>query len=233
MQNDITLLILSTITVACLHTATGPDHYLPFIALSKTRNWSLTQTISWTIICGLGHIGSSVLLGLGGAVLGWSMSKIGVFESFRGNLTGWLMVVFGLIYMIYGLFKAIKDQRHKHFDTYADGSVYVYDHKHGEIVPPQNRYAVTPWVMFIIFVLGPCEPMIPLLYIPAARHSVPNMLLLISVYTLATLLTMVGMVLFGYFGIGFLKTEKLERYVHLLAGFTIFICGLGMLFLDW
>jgi hypothetical protein len=40
-------------------------------------------------------------------------------------------------------------------------------------------------------------------------------------------------VLFGYFSIGFFKTDKLERYVHLLAGFTILICGLGMLFFDW
>ena len=233
MSNEITLLIATTITVACLHTATGPDHYLPFIALSKSKNWTLTQTISWTILCGIGHVGSSILLGLAGGALGWSMAKLDFFESFRGNLTGWLMVVFGLIYGIIGLFRLLNNKKHKHFDIYDDGSVFVYDHKHGEAVVPKNRYAVTPWVMFIIFVLGPCEPMIPLLYIPAANHSVTNMLLLITIYTIITLLTMVCMVLIGYFGIGFLKTETLERYVHVLAGLTIFICGAGMLFLEW
>ena len=233
MQNDTTLLILTTITVACLHTATGPDHYLPFIALSKTRNWTLIQTLGWTIICGFGHVGSSVLLGLGGAALGWSMSKIRFFEDSRGNLTGWLMLIFGLVYLIYGFIKLSKNQIHKHFDIYDDGSVFVYDHKHGEIVNPKNRYAVTPWVMFIIFVLGPCEPMIPLLSVPAARNSLVNMVLLITIYTLVTLLTMVAMVTLGYLGIGFLKTERLERYVHVLAGGTIFICGIGMLVLDW
>ncbi len=233
MQSDITLLIITTITVACLHTATGPDHYLPFIVISKSKNWTLTQTISWTIICGIGHVGSSVLLGLGGAALGWSMAKIGFFESFRGNLTGWLMVFFGLIYSLFGLFKVYKNQRHKHFDIYDDGSVFVYDHKHGEAVAPKNRYAVTPWVIFILFVLGPCEPMIPLLYVPAAQYSMSNMLLLIMIYTVITLLTMVFMVLLGYFGIGYFKIDKLERHVHVLAGFTIFMCGVGMLFLDW
>ena len=233
LNNETTLLIITTITVACLHTATGPDHYLPFIALSKSRHWTLSKTILWTIVCGLGHVGSSVLLGLGGAAVGWSMSKIGFLESIRGNIVGWLMVVFGLIYIIVALINVYKNQRHKHFDIYNDGTVFVYDHKHGEVVNPKNRYAVTPWVLFIIFVLGPCEPMIPLLYVPAARHSVFNMLLLITIYTLITLITMSFMVLLGYFGIGYLKTDKLERYVHVLAGFTLFMCGVGILFLDW
>ena len=76
MSSEITLLITTTITVACLHTATGPDHYLPFIALSKSKNWTLAQTILWTIICGIGHVGSSVLLGLAAGALGWSMAKL-------------------------------------------------------------------------------------------------------------------------------------------------------------
>ena len=140
-------------------------------------------------------MGSSVLLGLAAGALGWSMAKLDFFESFRGNLTGWLMVVFGLIYGIIGLFRLLNNKKHKHFDIYDDGSVFVYDHKHGEAVVPKNRYAVTPWVMFIIFVLGPCEPMIPLLYIPAVEHSLSNMFLLITIYTIITLLTMVSMVL--------------------------------------
>jgi hypothetical protein len=41
------------------------------------------------------------------------------------------------------------------------------------------------------------------------------------------------MVILGYMGIAFVKTEKLERYVHALGGLTIFICGAGMLFLGW
>ncbi len=233
MQSDTTLLIITTITVAFLHTATGPDHYLPFIALSKSKNWTLTTTLFWTIVCGLGHIGSSLLLGLGGAALGWSMGKIGFFESFRGNLTGWLMVIFGLIYIVFAFIKVFKNQRHKHFDIYEDNSVFVYDHKHGESIAPKNRYAVTPWVMFIIFVLGPCEPMIPLLFVPAVQHSLFNMILLIMIYTFITLMTMILMVLLGYFSIGYFRTDKLERYIHVLAGFTIFICGMGMLFLNW
>jgi hypothetical protein len=233
MSSQIELLILTAVTISFLHTLAGPDHYLPFIALSKARGWSISKTIGWTIICGCGHVWSSVLLGLGGAAIGWTLSKIHWVESVRGGIAGWTLLGFGLIYFAWGLLRARQDKRHKHFDLNEDGSVYVFEHKHGETVMPQERHKVTPWVMFIIFLLGPCEPMIPLLYFPAAQNSVNGMVLLISVYTLFTLLTMIAMVMLGYYSITFLNTQNLERYMHAIGGATIFVCGTGMVFLQW
>lgn len=232
MQTETEVLMIAAVTVACLHTVTGPDHYLPFVALSRSRGWSLTKTMFWTIVCGCGHVWSSVLLGLGGAAIGWSLSKVSWLEKVRGGIAGWTLLAFGLLYGIWGLIKAKQNQPHKHFDIYED-TVYVYEHKHGQAVAPKDRHAVTPWVMFLIFVLGPCEPMIPLLYFPAAKSSWFTMLLLIIVYTVCTLATMVLMVISGFYGFSFLKTEKLERYVHALGGMTIFICGAGMVLMGW
>lgn len=232
MPNDLQVLILAAITVSFLHTITGPDHYLPFVALSKSRRWSFSKTVFWTIICGCGHIWSSVLLGLGGAALGWSFAKIGWVESVRGGFAAWTLLGFGLIYSIWGLVKAKQNRRHKHFDVDED-SLFVFEHNHGEAVMPNERHKVTPWVMFVIFLLGPCEPMIPLLYFPAVKNSLAAMLILILVYTVCTLLTMISMVGFGYYGISFFKTNKHERYIHALGGATIFVCGLGMVFMGW
>lgn len=233
MQTELQILLITAVSVACLHTLTGPDHYLPFIALSKARGWSFGKTMMWTIICGCGHVWSSVLLALGGAAIGWSLSKVYWLEGIRGGIAGWVLLLFGLVYGTWGLMRAYKNKPHKHFDAYEDGSIYVYEHKHGEAVQPKEKYKVTPWVMFIFFLLGPCEPMIPLLYYPAAQHSWHGMLLLILVYTFFTLTTMIVMVVSGYYGIVFLKTEKLERFMHALGGLTIFICGAGMVFMGW
>ncbi len=60
-----------------------------------------------------------------------------------------------------------------------------------------------------------------------------GMLLLIVIYTFFTLATMLFMVIAGFYGFSFLRTEKLERYVHALGGVTIFICGAGMIFMGW
>jgi sulfite exporter TauE/SafE len=233
MQAEIQVLMIAAVSIACLHTLTGPDHYIPFIALSKSRGWSFSRTIFWTVVCGCGHVWSSVLLGLAGAAVGWSLSKISWFENVRGGIAGWVLAGFGLLYGVWGLIKARQGIQHKHFDVYDDGSVYVYEHKNDEAVSPEERHVVTPWVMFLIFVLGPCEPMIPLLYFPAAKNSFGGMILLIIVYTVFTLIAMVVMVVLGYYGFSFLKTGKLERYVHVLGGVTIFICGAGMVFMGW
>jgi len=233
MQAELEVLLLAAVTVACLHTVTGPDHYLPFIGLFESRGWGWGRTIFWTLVCGCGHVWSSVLLGLGGAAIGWSLSKVKWLENVRGGVAGWAMLGFGLVYGAWGLVRARQSRRHKHFDVYEDGSVYVYAHRDGELVRPKDRHAVTPWVLFLVFVLGPCEPMIPLLYFPAAKASWVGMVLLIGVYTFFTLAAMAGMVAAGYYGLSFLRTEKLEKYVHALGGLTLFLCGAGMVFMGW
>jgi len=233
MSPELKVLMITAVNISFLHTVAGPDHYIPFVSLSKSRGWSFPKTLLWTIVCGCGHVWSSVLLGLGGAAIGWSLSKIKWLESIRGGLAGWTLLGFGFVYCIWGLIKARQNKRHKHFDVYEDGSVYVFEHKHDEMVPPKERHRVTPWVMFIIFLLGPCEPMIPLLYFPAAKNSLYGMLLLIIVYTVFTLATMVMMVTTGYYGFSFLKISRLERYMHALGGLTIFICGAGMIWMGW
>ncbi|MCW3092656.1 MAG: hypothetical protein JWP81_3725 [Ferruginibacter sp.] len=233
MQSEMQILVVAAVSVASLHTITGPDHYLPFIALSKSRGWSVSKTIGWTVICGSGHVLSSVILGLTGAALGWSLSKSGWLANIRGGIAGWVMLSFGFFYAMWGIYRALKNRPHKHFDLADNGDIYVYQHNHGQAISPNERYKVTPWVMFIIFILGPCEPMIPLLYFPAAQNSWWGMAILILIYTVVTLLAMLTMVLLGFFGIAIVKTEKLERYIHALGGLTIFICGAGMLWMGW
>jgi len=233
MSPELKILIVSAISISFLHTIAGPDHYLPFIALSKSRGWKFSKTVLWTIICGCGHVCSSIVLGLGGAALGWSLSKLKWMDAVRGGLVAWAFLGFGFIYCIWGITRGHQNRRHKHFDVYDDGAMYVFEHNHDEVVVPKERHRVTPWVMFIIFLLGPCEPMIPLLFFPAAKNSFHGMFLLILVYTVFTLATMLLMVTLGYYGFGMLKTNKLERYMHAIGGFTILICGAGMVLMGW
>ncbi len=233
MSNEIYYLVVTAITISCLHTITGPDHYLPFIALAKTKNWTLHQTITWTLLCGAGHVAGSLLLGIGGIAFGLSLSKITWLENVRGGAAAWAMLLLGTAYLLYAVYQLSTNKRHKHFEGYDDGALYVYEHKHGSVVYPNERRKVTPWVMFVVFVLGPCEPLIPLLSFPAARQSVTGVVVLVSVFTIFTLACMVAMVLLGYYGVAFFKTEKLERYVHVIGGSTVMICGTGMVFMGW
>lgn len=231
MSPEVELLLITVMSVAVVHTLIGPDHYLPFIALAKSGNWSLRKTIGWTIICGSGHVFSSILLGLIAAAIGYSLNSINLLQSIRGGLAAWMLLSFGVVYTMYGLLNRGR-RSHRHFDM-VGGETFVFEHTHGRPVAPGKRYVVTPWVLFLIFVLGPCEPMIPLLYLPVANSSWMVMAILIFVYTVCTLGIMVSMVLAGFYGLRIFKNLKLEKYLHAISGISIILCALGMLFLNW
>ena len=101
-------------------------------------------------------------------------------------------------------------------------------HPHGEVPRKAN---VTPWILFTIFVFGPCEPLIPLAMYPAARHSPAGVVLVASAFGLATIATMLAIIAAASFGASFVGLGKLERYSHALAGAMIFISGLSVQFL--
>lgn len=234
MEPELNTLLVAAISISILHTLTGPDHYIPFIAIGKAKNWTLTKTIFWTLLCGTAHVLSSVVLALGGVALGFSISKITWLEGLRGGLAAWALFIFGLTLLIFGLYRAYKDRTHKHFDIYESGEVYVYQHNHSQgPVMPTERKKVTPWVLFIIFLLGPCEPMIPLLTYPAIINSTYGIILITVVFLFFTLLMMVIMVVMGYYGINIIRTKFLEKYMSAIAGGTIAVCGAGMIFLGW
>jgi hypothetical protein len=233
MDSELTVLLLTAISISFLHTLAGPDHYLPFLALSRSRRWSVRKTLGWTILCGCGHVWSSVFLGLLGAAIGWSLSSLQWLQSVRGGIAGWTLVGFGFVYAVWGFMRVKQQRRHRHFGEDEKGALFVFEHRHGEQVLPAEKHKLTPWVMFLVFLFGPCEPMIPLLYFPAARNSLQAMALLIGVYTACTLAAMVLMVLLGYYGLGFFKLQKLEKYMHALGGLTVLVCGLGMVWLGW
>jgi sulfite exporter TauE/SafE len=228
-------LLTTALFIGTIHTVLGPDHYLPFIVLSRVRGWSLSRTVAWTLVCGVGHVASSALLGLAGVALGVAVGGLETLESMRGDIASWAMLGFGIAYGSWGLRRALqgRGEAHSHPHVHADGTLHEHHHDHRELhahphVAPQERRSVTPWVLFIIFALGPCEPLIPILIYPAAQHSLFGVLAVAGVFALATLLTMTTMVLLGRSGLRLLPTLTIERYAHALAGLALAVCGLSM-----
>ena len=231
MSNEIILLTVAALSIGFFHTLLGPDHYLPFIVLSRARNWTVTKTALITVLCGIGHVGSSVALGLLGVALGVGISKLEAFESFRGNLAGWAFIAFGLGYLLWGLWKIKLKKPHSHIHYHEDGTIHEHSHGHSTDHLHQHSRVITPWILFIIFVMGPCEPLIPLLMYPAATSSMSGMIVVTAVFSLTTILTMLTVVILAYYGIQFLPMKKVEKYMHVIAGATILISGVGIQFL--
>ncbi len=235
MNPDLLTLMGTAATLGFLHTLVGPDHYVPFIAMARAGRWTRAKTIVVTIMSGLGHVGSSVLIGFLGILIGSALAQLEWIEGMRGQVAAWLLTGFGLAYLVWGLHRALRKREHSHTHAHADGETHMHTHSHlhGHIHPHSQGggASITPWVIFSIFVFGPCEPLIPILMYPAAIHSTGGIALVAAVFAITTIATMLVMVFLGLAGIEILPLHRVERYMHALAGAIIALSGLSILFL--
>jgi sulfite exporter TauE/SafE len=233
MTPEIIVLSLSAAAIAFVHTILGPDHYLPFVAMAKAREWTMAKTVRITLLCGAGHLAGSVALGLLGIALGTQLASLEWLESVRGNLAAWLLIGLGIAYTAWGLRQAWRNKPHSHWHSHGDVT-HSHEHRHHDVhthVHERGAGSLTPWVIFIIFVLGPCEPLIPLLMYPAARESLFGVLMVTGVFGVVTVLTMTLAVILATLGLKAVKFRRFEHYSHAVAGSAILVCGLSVAFL--
>lgn len=227
------LLLLSAVSIAFLHTVVGVDHYLPFALIGKARRWSLRKTLGVTALCGLGHVVGSVVLGSVGILVGLALNKMEWIEGVRGSIAAWALIAFGLVYAAWHLVLSWRNHKHSHPHIHADGTLHVHEHNHhGEHlhshVEEGDKVAITKWTLFVIFVFGPCEALIPLLMIPAYQHHWSLVAGVTVLFSFVTVLTMLASVAAVFYGLKFVPTKKLERNANVLAGLAIAGSGLAI-----
>jgi nickel/cobalt transporter (NicO) family protein len=234
MNDSITILSVTAVSLGFFHTILGPDHYLPFIVLSQARKWSLRKTMIITFLCGLGHVLSSVFLGFIGIAVGISVNKIISIESFRGNIAAMLFIAFGLVYMIISIRNLIRNRKHTHSHFHIGGERHVHEHDHHKDhthIHQEEVIKTTPWILFLIFVFGPCEPLVPILMYPAAESNFAGSALVAVLFSVVTIATMMSVVLAFKLGLSKVNLKPVEKYSHLIAGTMIFFSGLAIQFL--
>jgi nickel/cobalt transporter (NicO) family protein len=234
MNNSITLLSITAISIGFIHTLLGPDHYLPFIVLSQAKKWSLRKTMIITFLCGIGHVLSSVILGLIGIAVGISVTRLVSVESFRGNIAAWLFIAFGLVYMIISVRNLVRKKRHSHSHFHFNGEKHLHEHDHYNEhthIHEEEVFKTTPWILFLIFVFGPCEPLIPLVMYPAAENNISGAIIVSLLFAIVTIITMMSVVLAFKLGLNKINLKPVEKYSHLIAGAMILFSGLAIQFL--
>lgn len=229
---ELTVLLWTALTIGVVHTLIGPDHYLPFVSLARERGWTVRKTLSLTFICGAAHCAGSVILGFIGIALGLGLASLEAFEALRGNAAAWLLLGFGLAYAIFGLRRYVRRGEHSHRHTHADGTVHTHAHAtQGEHAHVHARSVARPLAvsLLIVFLLGPCEALIPLLMYPAATADIWAVLkvtLVFSVTTVATMLVAVGVALGAAQKI---QWSPAPGVGGMITGTVIGACGAAML----
>lgn len=230
-ETTFSFLLITAISIGFVHTLIGVDHSLPFIVIGKARQWSLRKVLGLTALCGLGHVLSSVILGYVGIGFGVALEKLEWIESSRGELAANLLIGFGLAYGSFALWKALRNKEHTHQHQHPNGITHTHahghHHDHAHAHEDTNK-PFTAWSLFIIFVFGPCEALIPVLMAPAAEHHWGWVFIIATAFGVTTIGTMLLVVTIGFLGLKSIRFGLLERFGNVFAGFAIAGSGLAI-----
>lgn len=190
-------------TVGALHSL-APDHWLPIAAVSRAQGWSLGRTARVALLCGVGHVTVSALLGL--IALAAGARVVTAAGEQIASVAGVLMIGFGVAYALWGL------RRLAH-------------HAHAHVGQVSGRRSI--WALFAIYCADPCVAVIPILF-AAASLPVVAIITVIAVYEVATIATMVGLAVASRAGAGLLHGRWIEHYGDATAGGLIAVTGLAV-----
>lgn len=213
MDRTLWVVAASTVSIAFLH-ALAPDHWMPFVMIGRAQKWARRKLLWVTFLSGIGHVASSIIIGGIGLLLGFSLSSVEGWESSRGGIAILLLIGFGVAYALWGLKRARKHE-HKHSDILEDAS---------------RQRTITVWTIFALFVLGPCEPLIPLMFL-AAKYGWAGIFWVSLIFSLITIAMMIGQTLLAFAGVRLMKLGTLDRYSHAIAGIVIALTGVMVLLL--
>ena len=227
-------LIVAAVSIGSIHSL-APDHWVPFAALARAERWSVRRTSVVTALCGLGHVTASVALGLLGVVFGRELLE--TLGERLESVAGLLLIGFGIAYGLWGLRRALGGRVHAH--AHAHGYAHVHrpplDHEpsilscqpsaisHGEVHRP-----LTAWTLFLLFSADPCVAVIPLMF-ASAPLGWPTTLSVIVAYEVATIGTMVALVLPARAAATVARGAWMDRHGDALAGAVVALVGIAVL----
>jgi len=208
----------AAVGVGAVHTC-APDHWVPFAVLARGERWSPRRTAAITAACGLGHVTVSVALGLLALLFGREVFQM--FGERLESVSGLLLVGFGVAYAAWGLRSIAATRIHAH--AHARGHAHVHVHGHAHVHPsPDSR--VTPWTLFLLFSADPCVAVIPLMFASASLGWAWTAAI-VAAYELATVGTMVLLVLPTRAASGVARGAWVDLYGDALAGAVVAVVG--------
>ncbi|MDE2227705.1 MAG: hypothetical protein KGL11_01510 [Alphaproteobacteria bacterium] len=126
------LLIVAVIAVGILHTMV-PDHWVPIAVLARQNGWSRAETARAAIQAGIGHVGSTLVIGAVIWLLGVATARR--FGGFVDTVSSLALMGFGGWFVVSGLLELRHEQGpHGHGHGHGDerGHVRHHDDDHNE-----------------------------------------------------------------------------------------------------
>jgi len=219
--------------------ASIPNHWLPLIAIGKSENWMHSEIMFATVITGLAHTLSTVIIGIIVGVVGYKLSSS--YGIISGVIAPAILVVLGIIYIILDLRGTKHAHAHFTFDKlHHHGDP---DHGHHHDHPHPHILSVTPktdkktkWAVLSTLSLGmfltPCIE-IEAYYLQASTIGWVGIWIVSAVYTFVTVGTMMLLVYLGMKGVKNIRSHFLEAHEKRISGIVLIAVGLVVYFVKF
>ena len=223
------LLFLSSCSTAIIH-ALIPDHWLPFVLMSRAERWSERRAAALTGLAACLHVIVTLLAGALTILVGSATVQSLAQRTGRslGSLVGLLLVVFGVSY---GLFRHLREARiHAGAGPGAGrrGGPAVergHVHAHGHLLEHWFHGALTAGTLVVVIGISPCALLVPVLF-AASAIGAGALLAAALGFSLCTIGTMVGVTLVAGRGMRRLELPFFTRYGDLISGALVSAVGL-------
>ena len=146
-------------------------------------------------------------------------------------MAAWLLLGFGLAYVVFSLRSAARRREHSHLHSHADGTVHDHPHSHGREHVHAHGDAKRPVIaaLVIVFLLGPCEALIPLLMYPAAIENLTGLVAVTLAFSIATVATMLTAIALGLRATRNRALKLPHGAAGVVTGGVLACCGAAML----
>lgn len=210
------------------HTAANPAHYLPFAAIARSRGWGVGRALALAAACGAGHVLSSALVGGIGVALGAGIGSVEAAAEIRESAMRWLFLAFALAYFAVEVRASFAGR----ICLCCRGAAGRVENKGAGGAPAGFSDRANFWTLFLIFTLGPCEILAPLVMVPASEGDWAGVVSVAAAFSVSTVATMLAMTAAVMFGLGFVRGggEFFQKWGRAISGGVVLACAVLLFF---
>ena len=201
-------IFIGSLVLSLIH-ASIPNHWIPLIAIGKTEKWTLKETLTATLITGVSHTISTILIGIIVGLIGIKLSSS--YNLVIDYVAPSILIVIGIIYMVLDFRTG---EHHQH--AYLENTEALNNTK--------SKISILVSLSIAMF-LTPCVE-IEAYYFQAGMIGWKGIFIVSAVYTLTTVLLMLVFVYVGFRGTQRLRSHTLEHHEKFITGVVLVFLGI-------
>ena len=203
-------LLIGTIFLSVIHAAI-PNHWMPFVVLSRSEKWSLAETMHITFLAGIAHSISTVALGVLIGSIGYSLAQ--EYRIVTSVIAPLILIFMGIVYFSL-------DFKHSHHEHLPEN----------KSIKGRSKLAIIAMLSGAMF-FSPCLE-IESYFFTAGAFGLQGVWLVSILYPVLSVGTMLFLVALIRKSLVHWSGTFLERHERKITGFSLIAVGILTYFVD-